>query len=109
MNDNSKRLAMAIVLSVIVTVMYMNMFVPKPIVNNQNLNNVQATSQASVNQANVANNQVANQNLNINNVNNNNANSNSNPVQVNNNVEKQRIPTLEELREASKKFITNKR
>ena len=40
MNDNSKRLAMAIVLSVIVTVMYMNMFVPKPIVNNQNLNNV---------------------------------------------------------------------
>lgn len=107
MNDNSKRLAMAIVLSVIVTVMYMNMFVPKPIVNNQNLNNVQATSQASVNQANVANNQVANQNLNINNVNNNNANSNSNPVQVNNNVEKQRIPTLEELREASKKFITN--
>ena len=63
MNDNSKRLAMAIVLSVIVTVMYMNMFVPKPIVNNQNLNNVQATNQASVNQANVANNQVANQNL----------------------------------------------
>ena len=40
MNDNSKRLAMAIVLSVIVTVMYMNMFVPKPIVNNQNLNNI---------------------------------------------------------------------
>ncbi|MGI6681450.1 MAG: membrane protein insertase YidC [Bdellovibrionota bacterium] len=109
MNNNSKRMATAIVLSVLVIVMYMNMVVPKPDVNaiNQQIANQQiAQNQIAQNQ--ISQNQYAKNDALNNTLNNAPQNINQNQVVINNvantNVA---VPTKETLQRGAKKFITN--
>lgn len=99
MNDNSKRKGLAFFLSILVVLVYMNIFIPKPQVDSNNSINVQNQNyQVSDGGNNFQNNNNANvpQDLNQGGV----AINNTTPQNVT-------IPTLDELNQNKKKFITN--
>ena len=103
MNDNSRRMATATVLSIIVIVIYyMHILAPKQSMQGNNFqgNNLQVQE--------VKTNTDTNTNTNINNaVNNSNQNTVNNNVVINNLPQNLEVPTVETLRSNSKKIITN--